>query len=65
MHCRVARRYKSVDRTDKEDDAWLKLAEEEDEMKAEPAEEERGMLLKLDTKVVRWRAVSAPGGREA
>ncbi len=65
MHCRVVRRYKSVDQTDKEDEAWLKLAEEEDEMKAEPAEEEHGMLLKLETNVVRWRAVRAPGGREA
>ncbi len=65
MHCRVARRYKSVDRVDKEDDAWLNLADGEDGLKAEPAEEERGMLLKLDTKVVRWQAVSAPGGREA
>jgi len=65
MHCRVARRYKSVDRVDKEDDSWLKLAEETVGMKADPAEEEHGMLLKLETKVVRWRAVSAPGGREA
>ena len=65
MHCRVARRYKSVDRVDREDTAWLKLAEEEDGMKAEPAEEEHGLLLKLETKVLRWRAVSAPGGREA
>ena len=63
MHCRVARRYKSVDQVDRGDNAWLKLAEEEDGMTAEPAE--AGMLLKLETKVVRWRAVSAPGGREA
>ncbi|KAA6416859.1 MAG: hypothetical protein FRX49_13175 [Trebouxia sp. A1-2] len=51
---KVARRYKSVDRVDKEEDAWHKLGEEEHGMKAEPAGEECGMLLKLDTKAVLW-----------